>query len=140
MNAMKSLGRVSFLLLCLPLLQACLFDVDSDYGINYSINSAGAVDMTPYLGEWEADAPRCGANATEGRFIIERSQIRYYEAICRIDGVRSVRVGTAVALDMECEGEGEQWRTSALLALLDEAKLAFYYNDGGGFVAARCRR
>ena len=102
--------------------------------------AAMAADLTPFLGRWDAASPNCSYPDGDGIFVIERSRIRYYEAICDIVSSRSAGIGSAVIIERRCEGEGEVWRDETLLVALEQNMIALYQADGGGFTAGRCAR
>ncbi len=101
---------------------------------------AGADDMSPFLGRWDAASDDCSYPNGDGVFVIERQRIRYYEAICAIESVRSAGIGAAVIIERNCEGEGDTWRDQTMLVPLDQNKIALYEAVGGGFTASRCSK
>jgi hypothetical protein len=81
--------------------------------------AAGTIPIT-YRGAWDWTGGTC-APASDLRMEIGAQSITFYESVGTVEAVRED--GDTLSLDLAMEGEGEQWRQTTVLRLVDGGTL-----------------
>ncbi|MFN3387805.1 MAG: hypothetical protein ACK40O_02670 [Allosphingosinicella sp.] len=88
-----------------------------------------------FRGRWNASAEACAAGAGEMGLEVAGDTLRFHESVGRVQSVRQV-APNAVEAELAFEGEGQSWRETRTLRLLQDGRLSV---EGRGSAATRVR-
>jgi hypothetical protein len=77
---------------------------------------AGADTRYPWSGEWAMSAENC-AEPNDGNIRYTENQLEGWEHSCGITRLQALSAPSSWLLDLQCSGEGEEWRVKELLML-----------------------
>jgi hypothetical protein len=76
----------------------------------------------PYFGTWASNMEQCANPESEAKMVIDEQGVKGWESLCEVR--RTVQSQESQWwLVMDCEGEGETWKSTKRLTLLDKGKL-----------------
>lgn len=88
-----------------------------------------------FRGRWNASAEACAASSGDMGLDVAGDSLRFHESVGRVQSVRQV-APNAVEAELALEGEGQTWRETRTLRLLQDGRLAV---EGRGSTATRVR-
>ena len=86
---------------------------------------AGADPRYPWSGEWALSAENC-AEPNGGKIRYTANQVEGWEHSCGIIRLQALSTPSSWLLELDCVGEGEQWRAREILMLDNEAALHIF--------------
>ncbi|SDL30293.1 hypothetical protein SAMN05661010_01390 [Modicisalibacter muralis] len=101
-----------------------------------------SIDAIPalFLGTWDANAESCGWESSNGRVLIERQTLTYYESVARVQTIQQPQPN-AIRLDLAFTGEGQTWDKTLTLALSPSGNELTFKDPGiARYTLTRCRR
>ncbi len=78
-----------------------------------------------WYGKYVTDERECSDGdpiATE----FSKSKLEFHEYMCKTSQITKIREMNAVLLDLDCRGEGNDWKSRYLIMQLGEGKIAQY--------------